>query len=151
MQGYLVRPRSVDRVYIAGSDASIVKTPSQFLLDMNLQSVSGQLNKVGIETDWHDLGEIYNYNLKALLESDLCIAVLKSSLTDIADICVEIGLAYANSIPILAFCTSPELRASPMVIGMCGGDEQIAYSIEELRESVEEHIDLVDAALQASN
>ncbi len=60
------------------------------------------------------------------------------------------GLAYANGIPVVGLCTSPELRASPMVVGMCRGDDRLAYSVEGLRESVSEHIELTNAALRAN-
>jgi len=148
MQGYLVKPKPVRTVYVAGSDTATATRVIEFLRDLGLEPVSGQRNRAGTATGWRILADLYNHNLQALLKSDLCLALLDGSLTDIADVCVEMGLAYANGIPVLGLCTSPELRASRMVVGMCRGDEQLAYSVEGLRDLVSEHIELTDAALR---
>ena len=151
MQGYLVRPKSVRTVYVAGGDIATITRVIEFLRDLGLRPVSGKRNQAGVSADWRALAELCNHNLQALFKCDLCLALLDGNPTDVADVCVEMGLAYANDIPVLGLCTFPELRTSPMVVGMCRGDDQMAYSIEGLRDLVSEHIELTDAALEANN
>lgn len=149
MQGYLVKPKPVRKVYVAGSDLDTVVRAVDFLDDLDLTLILARRNQEGVTAHWRVLAELYNQNLSALLECDLCLAILDGDLTETADVCVEMGLAYANNIPVIGLCKSQELRASPMLVGMCRGDDHLAYTVEELKALVREHIKLTDAELEA--
>jgi nucleoside 2-deoxyribosyltransferase len=146
MQGYLVEPQPVNQVYVAGGDTATITHTVELLRKLNLKPVLAGRNKDGVAIGWHTLADLYNHNLKALMECELLLALLDGNPTDNADTCVEMGLAYANGVPVLGLCTSPELRTSPMVVGMCRGDDQLAGSIEELKELVKEHIEMVSGS-----
>jgi nucleoside 2-deoxyribosyltransferase len=149
MQGYLVKPRPVRKVYVAGGDPDTVARAVDLLGELGLTLILAQRKQDGEATHWRALAELYNQNLSALLECDLCVAILNGDLRETADVCVEIGLAYANNIPVLGLCKSQELRASPMLVGMCRGDDHLAYTVEGLKALVIEHIKLTSAALEA--
>lgn len=146
MQGYLVKPERIRIVYIAGGDNKIVTEVINFLHDLGIKSVSGKRNRTGIAADWHTLANLYNQNMQALLKCDLYLALLDGNISEIADVCVEMGLAYAHGIPVLGLCASSELRASPMLVGMCRGDDQLAYDVAELKELILEQIEVTNSA-----
>lgn len=148
MQGHLVKPERIRIVYIAGNDSKIVTEVINFLNNLGIKSVSGKRSTTGIASDWHTLADLYNQNMQALLKCDLLIALLDGNISEIADICVEMGLGYAYGIPVLGLCTSSELRASPMLVGMCRGDDQLAYDVAELKELVLEQIAITNSALE---
>lgn len=151
MQSGIIEPKPVHMIYVTGGNSISVSQVIKFLDDLRLKVMIAKRNQAGSDSDWRKLGELYNKNLQAVLKSDLCLALLEGNLTDIADVCVEMGLAYANDIPVLALCTSKELRSSPMVLGMCAGDDQMANSVEELQDLINEHIELTNAALGIDN
>ncbi len=142
-QGYLIKPKPGRAVYVTGGKEQTNSLITDFLQQIGLEPVLARRNDGGVSADWRTLAKLYNDNLQALAQSDLCLALLDGAMTDIADVCVEMGLAYANGIPILGLCSLDELRASPMVVGMCRGDEQLAYDANGLIELVKEHIEMV--------
>lgn len=142
-QGYLIKPKPVRAVYITGGKEQTNSLITEFLQQIGLEPVLARRNDASVSADWRTLAKLYNDNLQALAQSDLCLALLDGTLTDVADVCVEMGLAFSNGIPILGLCSSDELRACPMVMGMCRGDEQLAYDANGLIELVKEHIEMV--------
>lgn len=149
MQGHIIKPKPLSKVYISSSNSDKASHIAELLNELDLKPILGQRNEAGSAAGWRVLADIYNQNLQKIRESDLFLAILDDNSTDKADVCVEMGLAYASQIPVLGLITSAELRASPMVIGMCRGDDQVAYSIEGLMHLVKEHIKITNAALES--
>lgn len=141
MTGYLIKPEVIKTVYIAKGDDSSIHAVSSWLNNLGLKTILSKRNKLA-NVDWRFLAEQYNHNIQSLLECELFLALLDDNLTSLADTCVEMGLAYANGIPILGLCSSQELRASPMINGMCRSDEQLAYTLEELFDMIQEYVEI---------
>ena len=141
MNGYLIKPDVIQKVYVAGGNDDLVSAISMWLDNFGLKAVFSQRNRL-MDADWRVLADQYNHNTQVLSECELFLALLDDSLASIADSCVEMGLAFANGIPILGLCVSSELRTSLMINGICRGDEQLAYSLEELFDLIQEYVEI---------